>query len=65
MRLTFTRDFAWSPSVAVTLRYQPGDVCDVPRDCADAALAAGAAHESPAKGKAVPAAPDTAPITKE
>jgi hypothetical protein len=63
MKLTFTRDFSWSPNVATTLRFAPGDVCEVTRECAAAAMAAGAAHETAGKGKPAPAEPS--PISKE
>lgn len=43
MWIRFTAPFTWKPKRNVTLAYRVGDTVNVVRDCAEAALAAGAA----------------------
>ena len=68
MQLSFESDFYWSPNVAVTIHYRAGQTYPVTRDCAEAAIAAGAA-KTPARetARARPAAPapDAPPAVKE
>jgi hypothetical protein len=57
MRVEFTRDYDYTPSAArrSTVAYKAGDVATVKRECGEAAVKAGAAHEvAPAKREAEP-----------
>lgn len=51
-RVKFTRDFDWKPTWRSTIAYKADQEYTVRRECADAAVAAGAGHEvdAPRKG---------------
>lgn len=45
MWIRFVAPFEWKPKRSVTLAYKTGDTANVVRDCAEAAIKAGAAVE--------------------
>lgn len=51
-RVKFTRDFDWKPTSQSTIAYKGGQEYTVRRECAVAAVKAGAGHEVDAPGKA-------------
>lgn len=51
MWVRFTSDFDWKPKQSVTLAYKSGNTVNVVKDCAEAAIKAGAAVELHKKSK--------------
>lgn len=51
-RVNFNRDFDWKPTWHSTIAYKADQEYTVRRECADAAVAAGAGREVDAPGKA-------------
>lgn len=50
-RVKFSRDFDWKPTSQTTIAYKADQECTVRRECADAAVKAGAATELDAPRK--------------